>query len=292
MIWLAIFALLITAVTVWYLVRPLRQMKLADDREREHQLQLVRGRLLTQLNELDLEEADKNIDSSVLSDERERLEAELAKVLRELKSLTSKGKKKKEKLESRRAWVAALVALGITLPLSAAGLYALTQRATLTRLINPDAMAKGSVPPMVMEMVARLEKRLSEQPGDADGWFRMARAYSVLGRPDAANAAYARAYKLNPDNPQLVAEYAGFLYNGDPQNMNAQVIGLFGRLHELDPENRDALWILGFAAYQKADYQKALNLWERLLKALPADSREAEHLRMIVAKAREQLGKK
>ncbi|HEY5682633.1 MAG TPA: tetratricopeptide repeat protein [Sulfuricaulis sp.] len=292
MIWLAIFALLITAVTVWYLVRPLRQMKLADDREREHQLQLVRGRLLTQLNELDLEEADKNIDSSVLSDERERLEAELAKVLRELKSLTSKGKKKKEKLESRRAWVAALVALGITLPLSAAGLYALTQRATLTRLINPDAMAKGSVPPMVMEMVARLEKRLIEQPGDADGWFRMARAYSVLGRPDAANAAYARAYKLNPDNPQLVAEYAGFLYNGDPQNMNAQVIGLFGRLHELDPENRDALWILGFAAYQKADYQKALNLWERLLKALPADSREAEHLRMIVAKAREQLGKK
>lgn len=292
MIWLAIFALLITAVTVWYLVRPLRQMKLADDREREHQLQLVRGRLLTQLNELDLEEADKNIDSSVLSDERERLEAELAKVLRELKSLTSKGKKKKEKLESRRAWVAALVALGITLPLSAAGLYALTQRATLTRLINPDAMAKGSVPPMVMEMIARLEKRLSEQPGDADGWFRMARAYSVLGRPDAANAAYARAYKLNPDNPQLVAEYAGFLYNGDPQNMNAQVIGLFGRLHELDPENRDALWILGFAAYQKADYQKALNLWERLLKALPADSREAEHLRMIVAKAREQLGKK
>ncbi|MDH3562833.1 MAG: tetratricopeptide repeat protein [Gammaproteobacteria bacterium] len=292
MIWLAIVALLITSVTVWYLVRPLRQTKLADEHERAHQLQLVRGRLLTQLNELDLEEADKNIDASVLNDERERLEAELAKVLRELKTLTSTGKKKKEKLEPRHAWVAALVALGITLPLSAAGLYALTQRATLDRLINPQAVAEGSVPPMVMEMVARLEQRLSEQPDDADGWFRMARAYAVLGRPDAANAAYARAYKLNPDNPQLVSEYAGFLYNNDPQNLNAQVIGLFGRLHELDPENRDAMWILGFAAYQKADYKKALGLWERLLKALPADSREAEHLRMIVAKAREQLGKK
>lgn len=292
MIWLAIVALFITGVTVWYLARPLRQTKLADEREREHQLQLVRGRLLTQLNELDLEEADKNIDVSVLTDERIRLEAELAKVLRELKSLTSKRKKKMEKHESRRAWVAALVALGITLPLSAAGLYAITQRATLDRLANPDAVAEGSVPPMVMEMVARLEKRLNEQPDDADGWFRLARAYAVLGRADAANAAYARAYKLNPDNPQLVSEYAGFLYNGDPQNMNAQVIGLFGRLHELDPENRDALWILGFAAYQKADYKKALSLWERLLKGMPADSREAEHLRMIVAKTREQLSKK
>jgi cytochrome c-type biogenesis protein CcmH len=292
MIWLAIVALLISAVTVWYLVHPLGQTALADERERAHQLQLLRGRLLTQLNELDLEESDKNIDTSVLADERVRLEAELAKVLRELKSLTSKRKKKKEEHESRRSWVAALVALGITLPLSAAGLYGLTQRATLDRLAHPEAEAEGSVPPMVMEMVARLEKRLSEQPDDADGWFRLARAYAVLGRPDAANAAYARAYKLNPNDPQLVSEYAGFLYNGDPQNMNAQVLGLFGRLHDLDPDNRDALWILGFAAYQKADYKKALNLWERLLKGMPADSREAEHLRQIVAKTRGQLGKK
>ncbi len=292
MIWLAIVALLITAVTVWYLARPLRQTALADEREREHQLQLLRGRLLTQLNELDLEESDKNIDTSVLADERDRLEAELAQVLRELKTLTSKRKKKKEKHESRRAWVAALVALGITLPLSAAGLYALTQRATLDRLAHPEAMADGAMPPDVMKMVARLEKRLSEQPDDASGWFRLGRVYAVLGRADAANAAYARAYKLNPNDPQLVSEYAGFLYNGNPQNMNTQVLGLFGRLHELDPDNRDALWILGFAAYQKADYKKALNLWERLLKGLPADSREAEHLRLIVGKTRDQLGKK
>ena len=294
MIWLAMLALLIAGVTVWYLVRPLRQAALADDREREHQLQLVRGRLLTQLNELDLEEADKNIDASVLADERTRLEAELAKVLRELKSLTSKRKKKKEKQESRRTWVAAWVTLGIALPLSAGGLYAITQRATLDRLANPDTMSvsEGSVPPMVMEMVGRLEKRLSEQPDDADGWFRLGRAYAVLGRFEAANAAYARAYKLNPNDPQLVAEYAGFLYNGDPKNMNAQVVGLFGRLHELDPENRDALWILGFAAYQKAKYKQALKHWEHLLKALPADSREAEHLRLIVGKTREQLSKK
>src|SRR3990172_2586921 len=116
MIWLAIVALLITAATVWYLARSLKDNPLAESRERQHQLQLLRGRLLTQLNELDLEEADKNIDSSVLADERSRLEAELAQVLRELKSLTDKRKKKEEQRQPGRTWVAALVILGITLP--------------------------------------------------------------------------------------------------------------------------------------------------------------------------------
>ena len=292
MIWLAIIALLIAAVTVWYMARPLAHAGLADDRERRHQLELLRGRLLTQLNELDLEEADKNIDTSVLTDERSRLEAELARVLRELKALTGKREKKKEKRESRRGWVVALVILGITLPLSAAGLYVLHQRSTLAYLSNPQAPADSSVPPMVMEMVARLEKRLAEQPDDAAGWHRLGRAYAVLGRGEAASAAYARAYQLTPDDPQVVAEYAAFLYEGDPQNTGGQVFGLFSHLLKLDPENRDALWFLGFAAYQKGDHKQALGYWDRLLKALPTDSPEAEHLRAITAQTRQNLNRK
>jgi cytochrome c-type biogenesis protein CcmH len=292
MIWLAVVALLIAAATAWYLARPLAYAVVTDDRERQHQLQQLRDRLLVQLNELDVEEGDRNIDTAVLADERNRLEAELARVLRELESPKSKGRKKKTQQESRRAWVIALAVFGIVLPLSAAGLYALYQRPVLAYLSNPEAPADASVPPMVMEMIARLEERLSGQPDDADGWFRLGRAYAVLGRGEAANAAYARAYKLTPDNPELVAEYAAFLYEGDPQNTSGQVFGLFSRLHKLDPENRDALWFLGFAAYQKGDHKQALGYWDRLLKSLPADSPEAEHMRAIIAKTRQQLGKK
>lgn len=292
MIWLVIVALLIAAATAWYLARPLARVLVTDDRERRHQLQQLRDRLLVQLNELDVEEGDRNIDPAVLSSERERLEAELAKTLRELEVPKEKKKKKKAVTESRRGWVVALALFGIVLPLTAAGLYALYQRPILAYLSNPQAPADAAMPPMVMEMVARLEKRLSEQPDDAAGWFRLARAYAVLGRAEEANAAYARAYKLTPDDPQLVAEYAGFLYDGDPQNTGGQVFGLFSRLHELDPQNRDALWFLGFASYKKADRKKALGYWERLLKALPPDSQEAEHLRMIVAKTRGEMAKK
>jgi cytochrome c-type biogenesis protein CcmH len=292
MIWLAVVALLIASATAWYLARPLAHAVVTDDRERQHQLQQLRDRLLVQLDELDVEEGDRNIDTAILADERTRLEAELARVLRELEAPKSKSRKKKAQQESRRAWAIALAVFGIVLPLSAAGLYALYQRPVLAYLSNPETPADTSVPPMVMEMIARLEERLSGQPDDADGWFRLGRAYAVLGRAEAASAAYARAYKLTPDNPELVAEYAAFLYESDPQNTDGQVFGLFSRLHKLDPENRDALWFLGFAAYQKGDHKQALGYWDRLLKSLPADSPEAEHMRAIIAKTRQQLGNK
>lgn len=292
MIWLAVVALLIAAATAWYLARPLARDVVTDDRERRNQLQQLRDRLLVQLDELDVEEGDRNIDTAVLADERNRLEAELAAVLHELEAPKGKQKKKKAKAESRRGWAVALTVFGIVLPLSAAGLYALNQRPILAHLSNPQAPADTSVPPMVMEMIARLENRLAEQPDDAAGWHRLGRAYAVLGRAEAANTAYARAYKLAPDDPQVVAEYAAFLYESDPQNTGGQVFSLFSRLYQLDPENRDALWFLGFAAYQKGDYKKSLGYWDRLLKSLPADSPEAEHMRLITAKTRQQLVKK
>jgi len=294
MIWLAGVAILIASGTAWFLARPLARVHVTDDRERRFQLSQVRDRLLVQLNELDVEEKDRNIDPAVLDSERERLEAELAEVLRELEEPKAKKSRKKAKQESRRGWIVALSVFGVALPLGAGGLYALNQRNVLGMLANaPSATAQqASMPPMVMEMVGRLEKRLASQPDDPEGWARLGRAYAVMGRNEEANAAYARSYKLNPNDPLVVAEYAGFLYNSNPENAGGQVFGLFTQLLKLEPNNRDALWFLGFAAFQKEDRRKALEYWEHLLKTLPADSREAEHLRQIVAKTRAELKKK
>ncbi|MHB8741846.1 MAG: tetratricopeptide repeat protein [Sulfuricaulis sp.] len=265
---------------------------MADDRERHDQYQQLRDRLLTQLNELDMEEGDRNIDKAVVKDERRRLEVELAQALRELETLNAgRGKKKgkKAKQELHRGWIIAIVVFGLVLPLSAAVLYTLNQRQTLSYLLNPKAPSDAAVPPMVLEMVARLEKHLAEQPDDAAGWFRLGRAYAVLGRPDAARAAYDHAYKLTPNDPQVIAEYAGFLYSSDPQNTGGQAFILYTRLLKLEPENQDALWYLGFAGYQQGDYKLALKYWRHLLKGLPANSPEAEHLRIIITKTQEKL---
>lgn len=46
---------------------------------------------------------------------------------------------------------------------------------------------------MIEGMVGRLARRLEDNPGDLDGWLRLARAYQVLGRPTAARSAIATA---------------------------------------------------------------------------------------------------
>ena len=96
MIWFAAIAVLIVAVTVWYVARPLARPAVPDSSEQRDQLQQLRERLLVQLNELDIEEGDRNIDAGVVSDERRRLEADLARTLRELETLGGGGKKIKK----------------------------------------------------------------------------------------------------------------------------------------------------------------------------------------------------
>ncbi len=46
---------------------------------------------------------------------------------------------------------------------------------------------------MIFAMVDRLAARLANNPNDLDGWLRLARARSVLGQPDAAREALAKA---------------------------------------------------------------------------------------------------
>ena len=110
--------------------------------------------------------------------------------------------------------------------------------------------------------------------------------------PDGANVAYDRAYQLNSNDPELISEYAAFLYNQNPQNTTGRAFTLYSQLLKLQPENQNAMWFLGIAAFQQGKYKQALGLWERLLVAMPPGSQEAEHLRLIVSKTREKLEKK
>lgn len=64
----------------------------------------------------------------------------------------------------------------------------------------------------VRSMVERLASRLEEEPGDLEGWLRLARAYSVLGETagaeDAAMRARALADVLPEDDPGRLATQA------------------------------------------------------------------------------------
>lgn len=59
---------------------------------------------------------------------------------------------------------------------------------------------------MIEGMVERLAERLAEEPDDLPGWIRLLRAYQVLGREDAALAAYASATKAFKDDAEALSQ--------------------------------------------------------------------------------------
>lgn len=58
---------------------------------------------------------------------------------------------------------------------------------------------------MIRGMVERLERRLGNEPGDVEGWLRLARSKLVLGEPEAAAAALKQGLAANPGNAELEA---------------------------------------------------------------------------------------
>lgn len=283
-------AVVIVVATVWFLARPLLSSGEVGSNERA-QLALLRDRLLAQLNELDAARADQSMEDSAAQDEQRRLEFELAQVLKRLDAVPAPGDTDPAVKPRRSRALAAAAALALILPVFAAGLYAWQGRATLAQLaaLPSDGTPgeAGEVPPMVAEMVARLEERLKANPKDAEGWMRLGRSYAVLNRLGDAESAYAKAYALAPRDPAILSDYAWFLYSQNPTQTSDRVVMLYSQLHTLQPQHADALWVLGLAAYQQGDGARALALWEELLRNVPPESPAAAS----VAKAVEQLKK-
>lgn len=101
-----------------------------------------------------------------------------------------------------------LISLGILLSAVVIGLYMLLgidvagPVAGETHPVNSITVGQAAQAsrletlPSVEAMLARLEQRLEQEPGDAKGWELLGRSYDHLGRNDAAKKAYARALEL------------------------------------------------------------------------------------------------
>jgi cytochrome c-type biogenesis protein CcmH len=127
----------------------------------------------------------------------------------------------------------------------------------------------------VEAMVAKLAARLRENPDDVEGWKMLGRSYGALGRFQESADAYARAATKAPRDAQLLADFADALAMARGQSLQGEPEKLVQRALEIDPKNLKALALLGTAAFERKDFQRAADVWKRMLDVVPPGSEDA-----------------
>jgi len=178
-----------------------------------------------------------------------------------------------------------LFALLAVLPLAAVGLYLwLGTPAALEQAARGDFSQAD-----IDKMVAGLAAKLESEPDNLQGWVMLARSYKAMHRLPEAERAFEKAMPLVEKDPQLLSDYADLIASktgnleGRPEQLIAQALAL-------DPDHLQSLWLAGTAAFNRKDYAKAADHWERAVRQLPPDSEDAQMLANIIAEARQKAG--
>ncbi len=166
-------------------------------------------------------------------------------------------------------WI--IVAAVVAVPLLAISIYLLLGKPdgvnAQNKPVGPDVTQA-----QIEEMVAKLAQKLKDKPDDAQGWEMLGRSYATLRRFGDSKDAYARAAELAPNNAKLLIDYADVLAMTNGRNVVGQPEELVLRALEIEPNNVKALALAATAAFQRKDYSRAVELWQGILKLVPADS--------------------
>lgn len=136
-------------------------------------------------------------------------------------------------------------------------------------------------------MVQRLAERLQKDPDDAAGWRMLVRSYETLNRFDDAVLAWQRLFQLMPPDADQLTEYAVTLGMARGQRLAGEPEQVLEEVLKRDPRHVQALALAGSAAYERHDYDRAIQRWQQLLRTVPPDDEVRARITAQIDKARE-----
>jgi len=145
--------------------------------------------------------------------------------------------------------------------------------------------AGGMTPAQIEGMVARLAQRLQAQPDDVAGWRMLVRSYETLGRYPQAVDAWRRLLALTPDDPDMLTDYAVTLGMSQGQTLAGEPEAAINQALSLNPRHVQALALSGSAAFERADYPRAIAQWRLILENVPPDAEVRASIEGQIAKA-------
>jgi cytochrome c-type biogenesis protein CcmH len=140
-----------------------------------------------------------------------------------------------------------------------------------------DVAAAQSMTPedrraMIESMVEQLAGRLKAQPEDLQGWLRLGRSYTVLEKHADARDALAKAAALAPENTDVLLLQGRAIRAAAGDKETPESLAVMRRVLALDPQNIEALWLVGLSEAGTADRDAGLAKMQQALDRLPADA--------------------
>ncbi len=145
-------------------------------------------------------------------------------------------------------------------------------------------------PKTIEEMTARLEAAVKSNPESAESWYFLGRTYMAQERAADAAVAFERAVDVAGREPELLGQWAQALYFASDKQWTAQLQALTDEALKGDPAEVTSLGLLGIAAYESGQFQKAIGHWQQLVAVLPAEDPSRQAIQGGIERAREQLG--
>jgi cytochrome c-type biogenesis protein CcmH len=136
------------------------------------------------------------------------------------------------------------------------------------------------------EVVAQLEERLRNSPGDFEGWRMLGRSYLVSNRFDQAVFAYEKASALTGGkNPEIELDLAEALVLTEKPEAQEKAKGIIDAALAANESNQKALWYSGVLAARVGDDETAKARFTKLLESNPPPQ-----IREILVAQLERLG--
>ena len=270
--WIAVAALLALALAL-LLIPLLRASRIpqADPRQQQN-IQIAREKkelLETQLADAEIDQAA--FDAAYL-DLQSALALELTRV--EPQSEAARGN-----------WMALVVLFAI--PIASVSLYLVYGEYRVIEdpmLAQASAPSQGAAAPQMSleEMVATIEKRLQENPDDAEAWFMLGRTHTSSQQFEQAVTAFRRSDQLMPNEPGILFALADALAMQNNGSLMGEPEELIQRGLKHAPRFPNGLWLAGMAAEQREDFKSAHHYWSLLLPMINDNPDSANEVRGLL----------
>ncbi|RTE86110.1 MULTISPECIES: c-type cytochrome biogenesis protein CcmI [Gammaproteobacteria] len=130
-----------------------------------------------------------------------------------------------------------------------------------------------------------LRQQLEARP-DAGAWSMYGRMMVQLDRLDEALQSFEKARQLNPQDHSNLVMYAQALLVSGSDNDLAQAAGYIRQVLEEDTRNLEALGLLGVIAFERGDYDRAVQAFELTLRMMRSEDPRYATIEQALADSR------